>query len=64
MHVPPNERRRDMLRLRIIDGLTLAEVGQHTGVSTERVRQLLRLHFGLKGTPPAARARRRLRRTT
>jgi Sigma-70, region 4/Bacterial RNA polymerase, alpha chain C terminal domain len=46
----PCERNRDMLRLRLIEGLTLAEIGKRTGVSTERVRQLLRLHFGLIGT--------------
>lgn len=62
IRVPRDDRRREMLRLRIIDGLTLADVGRQTGVSTERVRQLLRLHFGLSGTPPAARARRWQRR--
>jgi DNA-directed RNA polymerase sigma subunit (sigma70/sigma32) len=39
-----------MLRLRLIERLSLAEIGKRTGVSQERVRQLLRLHFGLSGT--------------
>jgi hypothetical protein len=60
--VPAQERRREMLRLRIIDGLTLAEIGQQTGVSSERVRRLLRLHFGLSATPPAVQAHKRSRR--
>jgi hypothetical protein len=48
----PSARNREMLRLRIIEGLTLAEIGKRTGVSTERVRQLLRVYFGLRGTRP------------
>ncbi len=46
----PNARNREMLRLRLIERLSLAEIGRRTGVSQERVRQLLRLHFGLSGT--------------
>jgi sigma-70-like protein/RNA polymerase alpha subunit len=46
----PSARNREMLRLRLIEGLTLDEVGKRTGVSQERVCQLLRLHFGLSGT--------------
>jgi Sigma-70, region 4/Bacterial RNA polymerase, alpha chain C terminal domain len=46
----PNARNRKMLRLRLIDGLSLTEIGKQTGVSQERVRQLLWLHFGLSGT--------------
>jgi hypothetical protein len=45
----PSERNREMLRLRLVEGLTLAEIGKRTGVSQERVRQLLNLHFGLWG---------------
>jgi hypothetical protein len=46
----PTARNREMLRLRLIEGLSLAEIGHRTGVSRERVRQLLSLHFGLGGT--------------
>jgi hypothetical protein len=55
----PSDRHLEMFRLRIIEGLPLAEIGKQTGVKQERVRQLLRLYFGLSGTPPAAKARRR-----
>jgi hypothetical protein len=60
--VPAQECRREMLRLRIIDGLTLVEIGRQTGVSSERVRRLLRLHFGLSATPTAVHAYKRSRR--
>ncbi|HUB73955.1 MAG TPA: sigma factor-like helix-turn-helix DNA-binding protein [Solirubrobacteraceae bacterium] len=46
---PPRPRERQMLRLRLIERKTLAEIGQQTGVSKERVRQLLNQHFGLTG---------------
>lgn len=55
---PQTEREREMFRLRVIEGLTLKEVGERLRVHPERVRQLLWLHFRLKGTPPAVRARR------
>jgi hypothetical protein len=55
----PNARNREMLRLRLVERLTLAEVGERTGVSTERVRQLLRVYFGLSGTRPNAETHRR-----
>ena len=42
-----------MLRLRVIDGLTLQQIDRRFGVSRERVRQLLNYDFRLKGTPPA-----------
>jgi hypothetical protein len=58
----PDQRHREMLRLRIIDGLTLAEVGLQTGVKKERVRQLLKVYFGVRAIPPAVTARRRRRR--
>jgi len=51
---PPRQREREMLRLRLIEGLTLGEIGERTAVSKERVRQLLNLHFGLRGKPPGA----------
>jgi len=54
----PNVRNREMLRLRLIEGLTLAEIGIRTGVSPERVRQLLRVYFGLSGTRPNVRTQR------
>jgi transcriptional regulator with XRE-family HTH domain len=47
----------EMLRLRLIQGLSLHEVGERTGVSSERVRQLLVVYFDVRGTPPAARAK-------
>ncbi len=51
------EREREMFRLRAVEGLTLAQIGERVGVTTERVRQLLKLHFGLSGTPPAVKRR-------
>lgn len=45
----PSDRNREMLRLRLVEGHSLAEIGRQTGVSQERVRQLLNLHFGLWG---------------
>ena len=51
------EREREMFRLRAVEGLTLAQIGVQFDISTERVRQLLKLHFGLSGTPPAAKRR-------
>jgi DNA-directed RNA polymerase sigma subunit (sigma70/sigma32) len=52
-----------MLRLRLIEGLPLAEVGQRTGVTLERVRQLLKTYFGLREIPPTVKARRHQRRS-
>jgi DNA-binding CsgD family transcriptional regulator len=51
------ERELEMLRLRVIEGLTLAQIGQRLGIKGERARQLLKLHFGLGGVPPAAKRR-------
>jgi DNA-directed RNA polymerase sigma subunit (sigma70/sigma32) len=45
----PGQREREMLRLRLVEKLILGEVGEQTGVRKERVRQLLRLRFGLTG---------------
>jgi AraC-like DNA-binding protein/DNA-binding CsgD family transcriptional regulator len=52
-------REREMLRLRIVKGLTLDEIAAVFGLHRERIRQLLRLHFYLAGSPPAARSRRK-----
>lgn len=43
------EREREILRLRLIEKLTLHEIGDRIGISQERVRQLLSMHFGLTG---------------
>lgn len=56
----PGDREREMFRLRIVEGLTLKEVGERVGVKTERARQLLSDFFGLTGTPPAARRSTRI----
>lgn len=45
----PNQRNREMFRLRLVERLSLTEIGKQTGVSQERVRQVLNLHFGLWG---------------
>ncbi len=58
IYVPRSERYREMFRLRLVEGRTLADVGGRTGVSKERVRQVLGQNFGLRGTPPTAKARR------
>lgn len=58
----PGARELEMFRLRLVERLTLAEVGERTGVSQERVRQILRLHFGLTDKPPRPRGRPRKRR--
>jgi hypothetical protein len=54
----PSDRDREMLRLRIIEGLSLEGVGQRIGLHRERVRQLMYLRFGLTGKPPGAKKRR------
>lgn len=50
---PPDRRARGILRLRLIDRLTLAAIGERYGIGPERVRQLLARHFGLRGKPPS-----------
>jgi hypothetical protein len=54
-------REREIFRLRAVDGLTLAAIGQKVGLHRTRVDQLLRLHFRLDRVPPAKRAKRRRR---
>lgn len=53
------ERELEIFRLRAVEGLTLAQIGQRLDLSTERVRQLLHMHFRLSSKPPAATRRRR-----
>jgi hypothetical protein len=50
-------RNREILRLRLIDGLTFAEIGEQVGLQRERVRQILRSKYGLQAPPPAVKAR-------
>ncbi len=57
IYTTPNDRSREIFRLRIVDGLTLKETGAHFGINAERVRQLLAKHFGLRGSPPTVQAR-------
>ncbi len=59
----PDDRDLVMLRLRILDGASLGEIGTICGLSREGVRQRLHLQFGLTGEPPAAMERRRIRLT-
>jgi DNA-binding CsgD family transcriptional regulator len=54
-HITP--RNREILRLRLIDGLTLAAIAERVGLKQERVRQVLRGNYGLTGQPPAVKAR-------
>jgi hypothetical protein len=55
-HVP-KARHIEMLRLRLVEGFTLREVGERTGVTGSRVQQLLAVYFGLNGPPPAVKER-------
>jgi transcriptional regulator with XRE-family HTH domain len=55
-HVP-GEREREMFRLRVVEGLTLKEIGERFGIIAERARQILAVNFGLHGKPPAATGR-------
>lgn len=54
----PNDRSREIFRLRIVEGLTLKAVGEHFDINAERVRQILSKHFGLRGSPPTVKARK------
>ncbi len=51
-HRVPKERHIEMLRLRLLEGLTLREIGERTGVSDGRVQQILREYFGLRVSKP------------
>jgi hypothetical protein len=55
----PTKNDLEMLRLRVIDGATLKEIGIVSKLSRERVRQRLHQQFGLTGEPPAAMEGRR-----
>jgi hypothetical protein len=46
------ERYVEMLRLRLLEGLTLREIGERTGVSDGRVQQVLREYFGVRVSRP------------
>jgi len=50
----PGDRNREIFRLRVVEGLTLSELGERFSLNRERVRQILAVYFGLTGTPPAA----------
>jgi hypothetical protein len=54
----PGARNREVFRLRAVEGLSLADTGRQLGISTERVRQVLTVYFGVSGKPPATKARR------
>jgi hypothetical protein len=55
----PSTPKHEVIRLRMIDGLTYAEIGERVGLGKERVRQVLASHYGLKSQPPAVGARKR-----
>jgi hypothetical protein len=57
----PEPRHLEMLRLRLLEGLTLREVGEQVGLAPSTVGQLLGHYFGIQGVPPAAKARRTAR---
>lgn len=57
----PERRHLEMLRLRLIGGLTFDEIGKRHGVGKSRVPQILNTYFGVHGVPPAAKARPRKR---
>jgi Sigma-70, region 4 len=52
------ERNRIILRLRVLDGMTFGEIAERVDIGPERVRQILRWHFGVIGTMPTFRARK------
>jgi DNA-binding XRE family transcriptional regulator len=55
---PLAERDLEILRLRIVEGRTHQAIGEQVGLGHERVRQILALHFGLRGEPPAVKGHR------
>ncbi len=54
---PVNERNLEVFRLRVVEGCLLKETGEQVGIGVERVRQILAGCFGLRGAPPAVKAR-------
>jgi transcriptional regulator with XRE-family HTH domain len=59
-HRVPGDREREMLRLRIVEGMMLSEIARRYNLKDERIRQIL-TGFGLSGTPPTAARRRKMR---
>ncbi|HEX4436802.1 MAG TPA: sigma factor-like helix-turn-helix DNA-binding protein [Solirubrobacteraceae bacterium] len=57
----PGDRELEMLRLRIVEGMTLNEIGLRYGIIAERVRQILGQCYGLHGKPPATKQKPRRR---
>ncbi len=60
---PVSERNLKIFRLRVVEGRKLRDVAARNGIGVERVRQVLAVSFGLRGEPPAVKARRRQRRS-
>jgi DNA-binding XRE family transcriptional regulator len=54
---PVNERNLEVFRLRVVEGHRLMATGEPLGIGVERVRQILATCFGLRGAPPAVKAR-------
>jgi DNA-binding XRE family transcriptional regulator len=54
---PVNERNLEIFRLRVVEGHRLKATGEQVGIGHERVRQILAGYFGLRGSPPAVKAR-------
>jgi hypothetical protein len=54
---PVTGRNLEVFRLRVVEGRSLKETGQQVGIGVERVRQVLHTYFGLRGSPPAVKAR-------
>jgi DNA-binding XRE family transcriptional regulator len=54
---PVSERNLEVFRLRVVEGHTLKATGEQVGIGHERVRQILAGYFGLRGAPPAVKAR-------
>lgn len=51
-------RNREIVRLRLIDGWTFAQIAERVNLTTERTRQILRQGYGVKAQPPSVKARR------
>jgi DNA-binding XRE family transcriptional regulator len=56
---PVNDRNLEVFRLRVVEGRRLKATGEQVGIGVERVRQVLATYFGLRGAPPAVKARPR-----